>query len=393
MLDFYKLIRPVLMSMDPEKAHSHVIGAMKFCLKHRMLRVKKKDDDPILRCRVWNRSFDNPIGLSAGFDKNAEVIDAILGMGFSFVEVGAITPHPQGGKLKPRLFRLPEDEAVINRFGFPNEGLEKISERLSKRASDRRKQAGFVGANIGPNDDTDDRLNDYVQCIEQLTRIVDYFVVNVSCPNTAGLRDLQKPEVLSELLSKLKAARDGENNESPPPILVKISPDLNTQQIADIAEVMLSSRIDGVIATNTTTDRSQGLKSEHSEEEGGLSGRPLFEKSTEKLREMYCLTRGEIPLIGLGGVRSGRDAYIKIRSGASLVQLYTALVYQGPALVSRIKIELANLLQKDGFANIQEAVGVDVPIGSRQQANKKTIFRSSGPSVSGCLPISKTAIS
>lgn len=379
--------------MDPEDAHSRVVRVLKFGLKHRILPFKKKDDDPILRCLVWNRDFDNPIGLSAGFDKNAEVIDAILGMGFSFVEVGAITPRPQSGNEGLRLFRLREDGALINRFGFPNDGLEKISERLSKRTRAGRKAPGFVGANIGPNEGTESFMDDYVQCVEKLARIVDYLVINVSCPNTPGLRDLQKPEVLAELLSEVKAARAVANLAVPPPILIKISPDLNDRQIAGIAEVALSSQVDGVIATNTTTDRPRTLRNKCKEEEGGLSGRPLFVQSTKTLSEMYRLTRGEVPLIGLGGVSSGHDAYMKIKSGASLVQFYTALVYQGPALVSRIKMELADLLREGGFASVQEAVGVDVPIGPRQKGNIASISRSRKSSANHPRSIGKIAVS
>jgi len=363
--------------MDPEKAHSWVVKLLKVGLKFGILPVKKKADDPILRCRVWNRDFDNPIGLSAGFDKNAEVIDAILGLGFSFVEVGAITPRPQVGNDGTRLFRLREDEALINRLGFPNEGLERISERLRNRATTKRDPAGFVGANIGPNKEnigpnknTEDAVNDYVQCVERLAGLVDYLVINVSCPNTEGLRNLQKPEVLADMLTNLKATRSAANVPVPPPILVKVSPDLGEQEIAGIAEAALISQVDGVIVSNTTTARPEGLRSEFKNEDGGLSGRPLVLESTKTLREMYRLTRGEIPLIGLGGVSSGHDAYIKIKSGASLVQLYTALVYQGPTVVSRIKTDLANLLREDGFTNIQEAIGVDVPLEWHKELNK-----------------------
>lgn len=370
-------MRRVLIGMDPEKAHSWVVKLLKVGLKFGILPVKNKADDPILRCRVWNRDFDNPIGLSAGFDKNAEVIDAILGFGFNFVEVGAITPRPQVGNDGIRLFRLREDEALINRLGFPNHGLERISERLRNRATTKRNPAGFVGANIGPNKEnigpnknTKDSVNDYVQCVEQLAGLVDYLVINVSCPNTPGLRNLQKPEVLADMLTKLKATRSAANVPVPPPILVKVSPDLGKQEIAGIAEVALTSQVDGVIVSNTTTARPDGLRSEFKDEVGGLSGRPLFLESTKTLQQMYRLTRGEIPLIGLGGVSSGRDAYIKIKSGASLVQLYTALVYQGPTVVSRIKTELANLLREDGFTNIQEAIGVDVPLEWHKQLNK-----------------------
>lgn len=369
-MDYYRIIRPFLMAMDPERAHGRVVWLLKLGLKFGILPLEKEADDPILRCRIWDRVFDNPIGLSAGFDKNAEVIDAILGLGFSFLEVGGITPRPQQGNPGTRLFRLREDEALINRFGFPNDGLERISERLWQRASTRQMPVGFVGANIARNERTNDPANDYVQCVKQLVGLVDYFIINVSCPNTPGLRDLQEPEVLADILTKVKATRSAANVVVPPPILVKISPDLGKHQVADMAAVLLGSQVDGVIVSNTTTDRPDDLMSEFRDEVGGLSGRPLFQKSTKTLRDMYRLTRGEIPLIGLGGVSSGHDAYIKIRSGASLVQLYTALVYQGPTVVSRIKTELANLLREDGFTNIQEAIGVDVHLEWHKQLNK-----------------------
>jgi dihydroorotate dehydrogenase len=305
-------------------------------------------DDPRLTVTALGLSFPNPIGLAAGFDKDAEVPDAMGRLGFGFVECGTVTPRPQAGNPRPRLFRLREDAAVINRMGFNNGGM--AAAAMNLRA---RRGRGIVGVNIGANKDSADRIGDYVQAFAALSPLADYVTVNVSSPNTPGLRGLQNKDDLSRLLGALTAAR-----RTGVPLLLKIAPDLDGSALDDIAEVVRASGIEGVIVSNTTIARP-ALKSAHGNESGGLSGAPLFAPSTEILRQMRRRLGNSIVLVGVGGISSGADAYAKIRAGASLAQLYTALVYQGPGLINRIKRELAALLQRDGFAHVADAVGVD----------------------------------
>jgi dihydroorotate dehydrogenase len=351
--DFYPLVWPLLRLMEPETAHGLAVRALKTGLAPRAPAV----NDTILRSEVWGLPFANPLGLAAGFDKNAEVADAMLAEGFGLVEVGTVTPMPQAGNPRPRMFRLPADGAVINRLGFNNQGLEAVAKRLAerRRSGTRIDQAGMVGANVGPNRDSVDPAADCAAGVRALAPLADYLVINVSSPNTPGLRDLQGREALRMLLSSAMQARD--ESGAKPPLLVKIAPDLTEDDRRDIAEVVLEARIDGLIATNTTVARPDSLVSPHKAETGGLSGRPLMEPSTGVLADIYRLTGGWLPIIGVGGVASGRDAYAKIRAGASLVQLYTGLVYHGPGLVSRINRDLAELLRADGFASVGEAVG------------------------------------
>lgn len=352
MIDLYPyLVRPVLRFISAETGHRLAVEA----LKRGLAPAARMPDDPLLACRVFGLSFSNPIGLAAGFDKDAEVIDAALALGFGFVEAGTVTPKPQPGNPKPRLFRLEEDEAVINRYGFNSGGLACFVERLACRSG---RKAGIVGANVGKNKDTADAAADFVAGVEAVAPFADYVVVNVSSPNTPGLRALQARQEIDSLLQKVLAARD-QAVPSGPPLLVKVAPDLTEEEMRDIAEVALARRVDGLIVGNTTLARPPGLKSPHRAEAGGLSGRPLMATSTACLAAFYRLTRGQIPLIGCGGVSSGADAYAKIRAGASLVQLYTALVFQGPGLVARIKRELAARLRADGFKSVAEAVGAD----------------------------------
>ncbi|MGE3783803.1 MAG: quinone-dependent dihydroorotate dehydrogenase, partial [Alphaproteobacteria bacterium] len=275
-----------------------------------------------------------------------------------FVEAGTVTPLPQPGNPRPRVFRLEEDRALINRLGFNSGGLDPVVERLRARLG----RGGIVGLNIGRNRDSADALSDYVESVRRGAAVADYLVVNISSPNTPGLRDLQAREALETLLRELVAAR--ETTQRPTPLLVKIAPDLSEQQRADIAAVALSTGIDGIIVSNTTVARPPELRSPHAREAGGLSGPPLFGPSTEVLRDIYRLTRGELPLVGVGGVASADDAYAKIRAGASLVQLYTALVFDGPGLLGRVKTGLAELLRRDGFASVGDAVGADHRCGT-----------------------------
>ncbi len=311
------------------------------------------DDPEMLRVTLWGRIFPNPVGLAAGFDKNAEVPDAVLGLGFGFTEVGSVTPEPQPGNAKPRLFRLLEDRAVVNRMGFNNDGLAAAAARLEARAD----RGGIVGVNLGKNKESPSAVDDYVKGIEALGPMADYLVVNVSSPNTPGLRALQGKAPLRDLLQATRAAVANLARRDKPPLLLKVAPDLTEEDKADIAEVALEVAIDGLIATNTTVERPATLRGRARAESGGLSGAPLLAPSTRVLADLYRLTEGRLPLVGVGGIASGADAYTKIRAGASLVQLYTGLVYEGPGVVGRIKRELAGLLERDGFKSVADAVG------------------------------------
>lgn len=348
MFDYFRIAGPLVRLFPAELAHTLTVAA----LKTGLVPHQPAYNDPILATRLWGRDFKNPVGLAAGFDKNAEVPDAMLGQGFGFVEIGSVTPRPQPGNPRPRLFRLTPDRAVINRMGFNNQGLEVVAGRLAKR-----RRGGIVGANLGKNKTTEDAASDYEKGVRALGPLADYLVINVSSPNTPGLRALQGKEPLAELVSRTRAAVDALAVKVP--LLLKIAPDLTAEDLKDIAEVALEGGLDGLIVSNTTITRPDSLISEHRSETGGLSGAPLLDLSTEVLREVYRLTQGKLPLIGVGGIASGADAYAKIRAGASLVQLYSALVYQGTGLVTRVKTELAASLRRDGFACLQDAVGVD----------------------------------
>ncbi len=351
MIDFYALIRPVLRRLPAETAHNFTLRALEAGLGRWIAgRAVREPDPPILAQRLWGLDFPNPVGLAAGFDKDARVPEALQSFGFGFVEIGTITPRPQPGNPKPRLFRLEEDQAIVNRMGFNSGGLDAAIDRLQQR-----RHTGIVGVNLGKNRDSGDAASDYSEGIRRASKVADYLVVNVSSPNTPGLRDLQRGASLKSLLVPLLRARD-ESRRSVP-LLVKIAPDLTEEEREDIASVSISAGIDGLIVSNTTVERPAGLASGYGTEPGGLSGRPLFAASIALLADMYRLTRGKLPLIGVGGVGSAAEAYQKIRSGACLVQLYTALVFAGPGLVTDIKKGLAELLRADGFASVAEAVG------------------------------------
>lgn len=347
----YDLAFSLIRYMEPETAHRLTLLALSMGLGP----VDRGTDDPALATRVFGLDFPNPMGMAAGFDKNAEAWRALLRMGFGFAEVGTVTPRPQPGNPRPRLFRLTEDEAVINRMGFNNHGMEAASRNL---AGPRR---GIVGVNIGKNKDTEDPVVDYVACARRLGPLADYMVVNVSSPNTPGLRALQDKAQLTAIVDAVAETLTEACPDGAPPLLVKIAPDLTSQDCDDIAEVALEGAVAGLIISNTTIERPETLKSPNRDETGGLSGRPLFEPSTRLLSHMYRLTGGKLPLVGVGGIFSGRDAYEKIRAGASLFQLYTGFVYQGPLLINRIKGELTALLREDGFDKVDSAVGADHP--------------------------------
>ncbi len=355
MIDLFPIVGPLLFRFDPETAHGLTIKA----LKSGLVPAQRGGDEPSLRTRVWGLDFANPVGLAAGFDKNAEVVDAMLRLGFGFVEAGSVTPRPQPGNPRPRLFRAVEQGAVLNRMGFNNEGLEAFAARLERRRDNPARAAGLVGANLGKNKDTVDAADDYVIGVRRLAPLADYLVVNVSSPNTPGLRALQGRDPLRDLLGRALDARAACKLTRDPPLLLKIAPDLTDEDKSDIAAVALESGVDGLIVSNTTIARPADIPEPLRSEAGGLSGRPLFAPSTLVLKEMYGLTGGKLPLIGAGGVASGADAYAKIRAGASLVQFYSAMVYGGPALVLRIRAELAALLRRDGFAGVADAVGAD----------------------------------
>jgi len=347
--NYYPSIWPVVRQIDPERAHGLVIQAAKRGLLPQPPRFQAAS----LRTRLWGLEFPNPIGLAAGFDKNAEVADAMLGQGFGFVEVGTITPKPQPGNPKPRVFRLVESEALINRLGFNNQGLGAAAERLKRRRC--MAAQGLVGANVGPNRTAKDPIADCATGVRALAPLADYVVVNVSSPNTPGLRALQLSENLRKLLECVTAARAEAAAKTP--LLVKIAPDMHHEELEQIAEIAIAHKLDGLIATNTTIERPADLRGVHRNEQGGLSGRPVFDRSTEVLATLYRLTKGNIPLIGVGGVSSGADAYAKIRAGASLVQLYTTMVFHGPWIVRTILKDLAEALERDGFQSISDAVG------------------------------------
>ncbi len=355
MTDRFALAAPVLRALSPERAHDLTLWA----LRRGLAPVERLADDPRLAVELWGLHFANPVGLAAGFDKNAAAVGPLFGLGFGFVEIGSVTPRPQAGNPRPRVFRLPEDRAVINRLGFNNAGLEAVEQRLKHWRA--RGPGGPLGVNLGKNRDTADALGDYVAGARRLGPLADYLVVNVSSPNTPGLRALQGRAELERLIAGVRAALQ-DVVERPPPLLVKIAPDLTEADKADIAAVAREQGLDGLIVSNTTIARPAGLRGAARGEAGGLSGRPLFAPSTALLGEIRVLTGGRVPLIGVGGVASGADAYAKIRAGAALVQLYSALIYEGPRLVGRIKRELADLLRRDGFQSVAAAVGADRPV-------------------------------
>jgi dihydroorotate dehydrogenase len=352
--DLFPLLRPLLFRMDAEKAHELALTA----LKKGLVPIGKMPDAPVLRVRMGSIDFAHPIGLAAGFDKQAEIIKDTLDLGFSFTEVGGVTPLPQPGNPKPRLFRIPESAAVINRFGFNSIGAHAFLRRLvAYRDSQTRSAHKTIGVNLCKNKETEDAADDYVKGVASFARHADFLTINVSSPNTPGLRDMQEREALTQLLQRVTKSRA--ESGSHPLLFLKISPDISDQQAKDIAEVVMESGIDGMIVGNTTTTRPASVTSPLAQEKGGLSGKPLFELSTRLLGQMYQLTGGKIPLIGCGGVFTGLDAYAKIRAGATLIQLYTALVYEGPMVLVRITTELAALLKRDGFASVADAVGAD----------------------------------
>jgi dihydroorotate dehydrogenase len=348
---FDTLSLPLLRWFDPEDAHRLAVQGLKLLPPGR-----PKHDSPLLGVRAFGLNFLNPVGMAAGFDKNAEVPDELLRLGFGFVEIGTVTPRPQAGNPRPRMFRLSDDGAVINRLGFNNEGAEVVLKRLAARAA----RGGIVGVNIGANKDTADRTADYVRLIEAFAPVASYFTVNVSSPNTPGLRNLQQGAQLDELLARVIDAREQVRQKAgDSPVLLKIAPDLTLAELDDVVHVARQRKVDGMIVSNTTLSRPPSLKSGSAREQGGLSGRPLFRLSTRMVAETYVRAEGAFPLIGVGGIDSGGAALMKIRAGASLVQLYSALVYKGLGLLDEIKTDLASVLRRTGRESLSEIVGAD----------------------------------
>jgi dihydroorotate dehydrogenase len=345
------LARPLLRRLDPETAHRLTITALKFSSK------TLPKEDPRLAVRAFGLNFPNPVGVAAGFDKNAEVPDALMGLGFGFVEVGTVTPLPQAGNPRPRVFRLKADAAVINRMGFNSAGAAAALERLAARAG----RAGIVGVNIGPNRDARDRIADYVRLIDMLAPVASYIAINVSSPNTPGLRDLQRTAALDDLLARAVARRDRVAPQAgPTPVLVKIAPDVSLAELDDIVGSARRRHVDGMIVGNTTVSRPSSLRErETAKQDGGLSGRPLFALSTRVLAETYVRVEGAFPLIGVGGIDSGDAAVAKIKAGADLVQLYTGLIYRGPGLLGEIKAALLRTLAAERAERLGELVGVN----------------------------------
>jgi len=349
---FDALSLPLLRWLDPEDAHRLAIGGLRL-----LPPIKPRADDSKLAVRAFGLNFPNPVGMAAGFDKNGEVPDALLRLGFGFVEVGTVTPKPQIGNPRPRLLRLERDEAVINRMGFNNDGAEAVLRRLAARAN----HGGIVGVNVGANKDSPDRVADYVQLIETFAPVASYFTVNVSSPNTPGLRNMQQAAILDDLLAHVIDARERVRQKAgDTPVLLKIAPDLSLAQLDEVVQVARSRRVDGMIVANTTVGRPRSLRDKgRAEETGGLSGRPLFRLSTRMVAETYVRAEGAFPLIGVGGIDSGGAALTKIRAGASLVQLYSSLVYKGLGLVDEIKADLAATLLRTGREQLSEIVGAD----------------------------------
>ena len=346
----YKLATAVMRKLPAEMAHKATIKALKAGLGP----ITPADNDPALETKVGGLVLPNPVGLAAGFDKDAEVPAAMLHAGFGFVECGTVTPKPQVGNPKPRLFRLTEDQAVINRMGFNNGGLEAFKRRFQTRDVSK----GIVGANLGANKDSADRVADYTNGLSAMWGLADYFTINISSPNTPGLRDLQGANALDDLLGRIQEERANLTGDNPSvPIFLKVAPDLDYSEIDRMTEQARTYGMNAIIVSNTTIDRPDNLQSDHKGEGGGLSGAPLMTKSTEVLKEFVAAADGRIDLVGVGGIGSGADAYAKIRAGAKAVQLYSAMVFKGPGLVMEIREDLLARLKADGFASIEEAVG------------------------------------
>ena len=342
----FNILRPLIFKFSPEVAHSLAIKALKL----NNIPYSKPKDNHILETTFCEKKLSSPIGVAAGFDKNAEVYNPLFNLGFGFVEVGTITPKPQFGNPKPRVFRLEEDEALINRLGFNNSG----SEQISKRIKENNKK-GFLGINIGPNKDSTNRVDDYLICFRKFYNLADYITINISSPNTENLRDFHNQDELNSLIDKLKNEKKELNSNIP--LAIKVSPDLNDDQINEVSKIIMEQEIGIIIVSNTTDKNRENLKNINKLEKGGLSGKPIEKISNEAISKFYKILKDKTKIIGVGGVSNGQDAFEKIISGATLVQLYTGMVYRGPRIASKISKELIDLLKNKGFKNVSEAIG------------------------------------
>ena len=344
----YSLFKPFIFKIDPEMAHDLAIKSLKYnFLPEELFKV---ENESILETKIFNLNIKNPIGLAAGFDKSAEVYNSLFRFGFGMIEVGTITPKEQFGNPKPRVFRLENDKALINRLGFNNDGLEKVCKRLQKNSP-----TGILGINVGPNKDSKNRVDDYLQCIKDVQSFASYITINISSPNTPGLRDFHDENSLKNLLKTITEFT--KKNKIQKPLALKVSPDIDESEIGYIIELIKKFRISGVVISNTTDKNRENLKGKHKNEEGGLSGEPLNNISNNLIKKFYKEINGKISIIGVGGVNSGLTAYEKLRSGANLLQLYTGMIYEGPGIVKKIKTELIEILKKEKIKNINEIVG------------------------------------
>ena len=341
-------LRSLIFKLDPETAHSLAIKSLKFNFVPNILDEDK--NNPLFKTRLFDKEIENPIGMAAGFDKNAEVYNSLFRLGFGFVEVGTVTPLKQYGNPKPRVFRLVEDEALINRLGFNNLGAKNILNRIKSN-----NPIGLLGINIGPNKDSENRINDYIECFNTFHAMSDYITINISSPNTQDLRNFHDQKKLNELLQIIEKKKKNSNLNTP--ISVKVSPDINDREINSICEVLLSNNIEAVIVSNTSDSSREKLKNIQKHQKGGLSGKPMEQTSTNLIKKFYKILNGKIKIIGVGGVDSGKSAYEKFLAGANYVQLYTGMVFRGPNIVNLIKKELRELLLKDGVKNFSEIIG------------------------------------
>ena len=341
-------LRSLIFKLDPETAHSLAIKSLKFNFIPNILDEEK--NNPLFKTKLFNKEIENPIGMAAGFDKNAEVYNSLFNLGFGFVEVGTVTPLQQYGNPKPRVFRLVEDEALINRLGFNNQGSKNIVNRIK-----RNNPTGLLGINIGPNKDSEDRINDYIQCLKIFNGASDYITINISSPNTEDLRNFHDQKKLNDLLKLVEEEKKDLNSKTP--IAVKVSPDIDDKEIMKISDVLLNNKIEAIIISNTSDTTRENLQNTQSHQKGGLSGKPIESKSSELIRKFYKILKGRIKIIGVGGVDSGRTAYHKLLAGADYLQLYTGMVFRGPNIVSLIKKELKEILLRDGVKNFNELVG------------------------------------
>jgi len=346
----FSILRPYIFSLDPEAAHDLAIKSLKLNFVPKIFFEVKNEE--MLETELFKKKIKNPIGLAAGFDKSAEVYNSLFKLGFGFVEVGTITPKRQFGNPKPRVFRLEKDKAMINRLGFNNDGIEIVSDRLSKSMP-----GGFLGINIGPNKDQKHKILDFLECFSKLNKFASYITINISSPNTEGLRDFHEEKLLNELLTKLHELK--KNNKIKCPIVLKLSPDIEEKEINNINEMILKFKIDGIILTNTTNQNRDSLLDIKKHESGGLSGLPLHKLSLKFIKIFYKLNKGNLPIIGVGGIDNGKSAFEKITSGATAIQLYTGMVYKGPGIIKNIKQELIEILKKEKIKNIQQAIGIN----------------------------------